>query len=89
MGGNEGNRYSGGGRNGRTRAGFSVLFWSRESHYPNKPREMTVLKGLKNYIEEVDYEERSARAIPRQDSLYANKYGGASDRKPKTIFFSF
>ena len=47
---------------------FPSYFGTGESFYPRKLGKMTTLKGLKNYLEEVDKEERYEREVPWQDN---------------------
>ncbi|KUO75768.1 MAG: cell division protein FtsK [Desulfosporosinus sp. BRH_c37] len=47
---------------------FPSYFGTGESFYPKKLGKMTSLKGLKDYIEEVDEEARFEREIPWQDN---------------------
>ena len=50
---------------------FPSYFGSGESFIPKKVSKITSLKGLKDYIENVDQEERLERVIPQQDNLKA------------------
>jgi len=62
---------------------FPSYFGIGKSRYPNKPRKMTSLKGLEDYIEEVDKEERLERAIPCQDNLILTELSRIPTEKPK------
>ncbi|HWQ41346.1 MAG TPA: DNA translocase FtsK [Desulfosporosinus sp.] len=48
---------------------FPSYFGIGNSHFPNKPRKMTILKGLEDYIEEVDHEEKVEHQSPSQDRI--------------------
>jgi len=61
---------------------FPSYFGTGESFYPRKPGKMTTLKGLKDYIEEVDEEERFEREIPWQDNYTPREIPKTPTEKP-------
>lgn len=61
---------------------FPSYFGTGESFYPRKLGKMTTLKGLKDYIEEVDEEERFEREIPWQDNYTPGKIPKTPTEKP-------
>lgn len=61
---------------------FPSYFGVGKSYYAKKPHKMTVLKGLKGYIEEVDREERSEPAMPWQVSVMPTETLGKLPEKP-------
>ena len=61
---------------------FPSYFGTGESLFPKKLSKITSLKGLKNYMEEVDQEERLERAIPWQDGLRPTERPGVLTENP-------
>lgn len=61
---------------------FPSYFGTGESFYPRKLGKMTTLKGLKDYIEEVDAEERVEREIPWQDNYTLREILKTPTEKP-------
>lgn len=61
---------------------FPSYFGTGESFYPRKIGKMTSLKGLKNYIEEVDQEERFQREISWQDNYMPSEIPITPAEKP-------
>jgi len=67
---------------------FPSYFGIGNSNFPNKPRKMATLKGLEDYIEEVDHEEKLERRIP-QDSFILKEVARISPEKPKPFSSAF
>ena len=61
---------------------FPSYFGTGELFYPRKLGKMTTLKGLKDYIEEVDEEERFEREIPWQDNYTPKEIPKTPTEKP-------
>jgi len=61
---------------------FLTYFGTGESLYPRKLGKMTTLKGLRDYIEEVDEEERVERAIPWTENNTPTEIVEISPEKP-------
>ncbi|HUS89048.1 MAG TPA: DNA translocase FtsK [Desulfosporosinus sp.] len=61
---------------------FPSYFGTGESFYPRKLGKMTTLKGLKDYIEEVDEAERFEREIPWQDNYTPREIPKTPTEKP-------
>lgn len=61
---------------------FPSYFGTGELFYPKKLGKMTTLKGLKDYIEKVDEEERFEREIPWQDNYSPRKIPKTPTEKP-------
>ncbi|MFZ3130047.1 MAG: DNA translocase FtsK, partial [Desulfosporosinus sp.] len=61
---------------------FPSYFGTGEAFYPRKLGKMTTLKGLKDYFEEVDEEERFEQEIPGQDSNTLGEIPKTPTEKP-------
>lgn len=62
---------------------FTSYFGTGESYYPRKLEKMTTLKGLKDYIEEVDKEEKVERKIPWPINYSPREIPKTSADKPR------
>ena len=68
---------------------FPTYFGTGESFYPRKLGKLTTLKGLKDYIEEVDEEERVEREFPLQDKYRLREIPKTSEEKPSLFSSPF
>lgn len=62
---------------------FPSYFGTGESLYPRKLGKLTTLKGLKDYIEEVDEEERFDRIVPWKANYPPSEIPNALNEKPE------
>ncbi|HEY8909179.1 MAG TPA: DNA translocase FtsK [Desulfosporosinus sp.] len=68
---------------------FPSYFGIGKSYNPTKPVKMTILKGLADYIEEVDQEERLVPAIPSHENLKLAEISKIPLEKPKQFSSAF
>jgi S-DNA-T family DNA segregation ATPase FtsK/SpoIIIE len=68
---------------------FTSYFGTGESFYPRKLGKMTNLKGLKDYIKEVDEEERIEQEIPWQDNYKLREIPKTATEKPPLFSSAF